>query len=254
MAKLYKTDTGIFYQIDNGKQVPISDPAQLRDLYSGNSGSQYETRAMTSSPAIDSTTARTIPELGTSNAGLGQVQDPQSSLALFNSQVQNLMQRFQNAPTSEEAYKALYKSQQQAASQGFMPLDPSLIGAAPGDIEGTRNAGIAMFEPEQIAMKAKIKADQDRVTQFTELVKVAKDFGDTFQKNLPMDNATAESTTAMISAGEKLNPDVITKWSNSDYVKNTPGLLQKTLTEYKKSNEKASGAGGRWLQDPDTGE
>ena len=241
--KLYKTDTGVFYQIDNGKQVPISDPAQLRDLYSGNSGSQYETRAMTSSPAIDSTTARTIPELGASNAGLGQSQDPQSSLALFNSQVQNLMQRFQNAPTSEEAYKALYKSEQQAASQGFMPLDPSLIGAAPGDIQGTRNAGIAMFEPEQVAAKAKISADRDRASQFVELAKVAKEFGESFAKTLPMDDATAESLTAMIGSGEKFDEDILTKWSNSNYLKLNPGARTKALQGFAASKAKATVGG-----------
>jgi hypothetical protein len=100
-----------------------------------------------------------------------------------------------------------------------------------------------MYEPEENAIKAKIKADEDRANRFIELVKVAKDFGETFQKSLPMDDATAQSMTAMISAGEKFDEDVISKWSNSNYIKLNPGKLSSALQSYAASKTKSTGTG-----------
>lgn len=249
MAKLWKTPQGVFYQEDNGRQIPISDPAMLRDLYSGRSGNQFDVKEMTASQAPNSINARSFPDLtgASATAGINAPATPQDKYAIFNDSVQNLIQQFQNAPTSEEAYKALYKTQQQAASQGFMPLDPSLIGAAPSDIKATRNAGISMYEPEENAIKAKIKSDEERSNRFIELVKVAKDFGESFQKSLPMDDATAQSITTLLSAGKEFNEDVITKWANSNLVKNNPSIMTNALQSYASSKSKGAGSSGLTL-------
>jgi hypothetical protein len=83
-----------------------------------------------------------------------------------------------------------------------MPLDPNLIGAAPGDIQQTRNSGIAMYEPEENAIKARIQADKDRTDQFTQLVETAAKFGDSYAKSLPLDPNTAQAYLMQLANGD----------------------------------------------------
>ena len=228
MSKLYKTPEGTFYQESNGKQIPITDPTKLRSLYTGNTNEPYTEKSMVGDRSLD---IEDIKQQGEDS----QPMSKQEQLASFNSQIQDMLKRAQNAPSNEDTYNELLKTQQQQASQAFMPMKKSLIGASPEDLASVRKTNTSMYEPRANAIKAKIKADEDSTNRFTKLMEVAVDMGESFAKSLPLDTTTAKSYLDRMAAGVMPSEDVWAKiMANKDL---QPEDITKAIEGYSKAKE-----------------
>jgi hypothetical protein len=250
MAKIVRTPSGAFFEDTGSGYTAVSDPRTIQALRSGqmefsNVDSTSGLKFAGSSP--ETTPPRTLNfEAGDNSASMPDVQTNQPTgnpLEIFNSNIQGLLKLYQNAPTSEQEYKNLYKSQQEQASQGFMPMDESLIGASPSELQGVRNSGIAMYEPEQNAIKAKIQADQDRIDRFLNLVEVAKDFGVEYAKAMPMDDATAKSMLSLLGSGKEFDGEMVKSLLSSPYAKNNPEAVNEALLAYDANKNKPTKTG-----------
>jgi hypothetical protein len=97
-----------------------------------------------------------------------------------------------------------------------------------------------MYEPEENAIKAKIKADEDRANRFIELVKVAKDFGIEYSKAMPMDDTTAKSMLSLLGSGKEFDGEMVKSLLSSPYAKNNPDEVNNRLLEYSANKNKVS--------------
>lgn len=200
MPNLYRTPEGVFYQEENGKQIPITDPNTLRNLYSGKPGLDF-----TEKPIITSTIPKTIPNLGTESAAGITNQTPSDPLSKFSDSLINMLKK---AQTGE-----LDTTQQQVGMKkemyGSILNNPVLSdqGLRPSDRISSAVGTAKEYEPGISILDKKL----NQIRDFTTLLKDT--YADDWSKLVPPSENEIKTMRAALRAGRNLTQDEVQRYS-----------------------------------------
>ena len=204
MSQFVKNSSGQWFMKTETGTIPITDSSTLRSLQLGLYPSEATSTIAPQVPAVPqvATAAAPLPRITTSSAAPPPQQDTQASdpLTKFNLAILGMLEKAQGVD-SQNDFSQQRALQRKAIDRTAAPTPEELKILSPAQQSALRTGSVEALEPEIDAVSAKIKASDQRLSNFEQMLGTIKDLGQDMLKNVAPSKEIIEGYKAMIRAG-----------------------------------------------------